>query len=156
MSLLAIDIGSSSIKTAILKNGKITGPIVRCAFTTRYQGPRVEVDAKEILKALANAIADLGSRAKQVEVIALTVMAPSWVAMDRAGRAITPIVTHQDRRSTDVAIELEKRVGKQRHLKLAGNRPFPGGISSTTWAWFLKHEKSLMKKADLVGHLNTF
>src|SRR5205085_11695836 len=106
MSLLAFDIGSSSIKTAILKNGKIASPIVRCGFATRYQGPRVEVDANEILKALANAIGDLGQRAKHVEVIALTVMAPSWVAMDHGGKAITPIVTHQDRRSADVAIEL--------------------------------------------------
>jgi xylulokinase len=156
MPLLALDIGSSSIKAAILNNGKITGPIVRCAFATRYEGPRVEVEAKEIFKALVAAIGGLGSRAKQVEMIALTVMAPSWVAMDHAGKAITPIVTHQDRRSADIAVELEKRVGKQRHLELAGNRPFPGGISSTTWAWFLKNEKSLLKKADLVGHLNTF
>ena len=83
-------------------------------------------------------------------------MSPAWVAMDKHGRALTPFVTHQDRRSVDIAIDLENRIGKARHLKLVGNRPVPGGISSTTWAWFNRHEKSLMKKADLVGHLNTF
>jgi sugar (pentulose or hexulose) kinase len=51
---------------------------------------------------------------------------------------------------------LERRLGKQRYLKLAGNRPFPGSISCTTWAWFLRHAPEVMKKADLCGHLNTF
>ena len=76
--------------------------------------------------------------------------------MDAQGKPLTPIVTHQDRRSVDVAKKLEERVGESRYLKIAGTRPFPGGISSTTWAWYLKHEPQRVKKADLVGHLNTF
>ena len=55
-----------------------------------------------------------------------------------------------------MAREIERRVGKRRHLRLAGNRPFPGGISSTTCAWFVRHERTLMRRADLVGHLTTF
>jgi len=156
MTLLALDIGSSSVKSAILKNGKISTPIVRAAFPTKRQGVRVEVDPRSILRAIHNAIADVGKPAKSVDAIGLTTMAPSWLAMDHEGRPLTPIVTHQDRRSADVARELEKKIGKQRHLRLAGNRPIPGGISSTTWAWFLKHEPALMKKADLCGHLSTF
>src|SRR5206468_10680657 len=44
----------------------------------------------------------------------------------------------------------------ERHLQLAGNRPFPGGISSTTWAWYLEHEPAALRRADLVGQLNTY
>ena len=156
MNLLALDVGSSSVKAAILKSGAVSGKVVRAAFETRYDGVRVEIDARHIMKAIASAIAQLGAAARRVETIALTVMAPSWVAMDKKGKAITPVITHQDRRSTDVARELERRVGKARHLKLAGNRPFPGGISSTTWAWHWRHAPEVMKRADLVGHLNTY
>jgi len=156
MKLLALDVGSSSVKSAILKNGKIAGRIARAGYPTRRQGVRVEVDPRAILKAVRDAIAEVGKEAKTVDAIGLTVMAPSWVAMDHEGEPLTPVITHQDRRSVEIARELEKKVGKQRHLKLAGNRPIPGGISSTTWAWFLKHEPSIMKKADLCGHLNTF
>jgi xylulokinase len=108
------------------------------------------------MKAIASAIRQLGAAARRVETIGLTTMSPSWVAMDKKGRALTPVITHQDRRSVDTAIELEKRVGKSRHLKLAGNRPFPGGISSTTWAWHLKNAPEVMKRADLVGHFSTY
>ncbi len=155
MNLLALDVGSSSVKAAILHRGAVAGRVVRAAFKTRYEGNRAEVDAGEILKAVAVAIRQLGAGAKKVELIALATMSPSWVAMDKAGRALTPIITHQDRRSLEVAVDLEKRVGKKRHLSIAGVRPIPGGISSTTWAWFLQNARGLMKRADLCGHLTT-
>ncbi len=154
--LLGLDIGSSSVKSAILKNGKIVGEVVRAAFKTRYDGPSVDVEAKAIALAVAQAIRKVGSGAKKVDAIALAVMAPSWVAMDKRGHALTAVVTHQDRRSVKEAMELEERVGKERHLKLAGTRPFPGGISSTKWLWFHRHQPGVLKKADLVGHLNTY
>jgi xylulokinase len=156
MKILGLDVGSSSVKAAILRGGSVVGKVVKAPFDTRYDGVKVEVDARKILRAIADAIGQLGSAARRVETIALTVMAPSWVAMDKKGKAITPVITHQDRRSTEVARDLEKRVGKARHLKLAGNRPFPGGISSTTWAWHWQNAPEVMKRADLVGHLNTF
>jgi len=53
-------------------------------------------------------------------------------------------------------LAIEKRIGKERHLAITGVRPVPGGISSTTWAWFHAHHRSLLRRADLVGHLNTF
>ena len=126
------------------------------AYPTRFDGPRVEVEPKEILGAIHRAVAGLGKGVRRADCIALSVMSPAWVAMDRRGKAITPIVTHQDRRSVQEALEIERRIGKERHLKLSGVRPVPGGISSTTFAWFNKHQRSVMKRADLVGHLNTF
>ncbi len=155
MALLGIDIGSSSVKAALLRGRGIVGRAVTCAYKTRYEGLRVEVDADVILRAVAKAIREIGPGAKKADAIGLTVMAPSWVAMDKRGNAITPVVTHQDRRSIDIAMEIEAKVGRERHLQLAGNRPIPGGISSTTWAWFLRHQPAVMRKADLCGHLQT-
>lgn len=156
MNHLALDIGSSSVKAAILKGTRVIGKIARESFPTRYDGIRAEVDSAQILKAISAAIHTLGKTAKNVDAIGLSVMAPAWVAMDKHGHAITPFVTHQDRRSIDVARDIEQRIGKARHLKLVGNRPVPGGISSTTWAWFNRNAGSVMRRADLVGHLNTF
>jgi sugar (pentulose or hexulose) kinase len=156
MTILGFDFGSSSVKAAVLRNGKVEGAIVHGGYSTHFDGIRAELDAESVLKALAQAIRKMGPAAKKVDCIALDAMGPSWVAMDHKGKALTPIITHQDRRSLENARAIEKRIGKARHLKLTGNRPVPGGISSTTWAWFAEHEKSLMAKADLVGHLTTF
>jgi xylulokinase len=155
-TFLALDIGSSSVIAGILRGKKTVTEAPRVFFKTRYQSGRVEVDADEMLGAVTRAIAGLDGQAKKVDAIALAVMSPAWVAMDREGRALTPLVTHQDRRSVGIATEIENRVGKKRHLNITGCRPFPGGISSTTWAWYLRHEPRRLRGADLVGHLNTF
>src|SRR5690242_4016990 len=146
MPLLGLDIGSSSVKAGILRAGRVVGRVVRQTFPTRYDGVRAEVDGDDLLRAVARAVRQLGPAARRVEAVALSVMSPAWVAMDKRGRPVTPIVTHQDRRSIDVARELERRVGKRRLLRLAGNRPFPGGISSTTWAWFNRNEPARMRR----------
>jgi xylulokinase len=156
MNVLGLDIGSSSVKAAVLHGDRPATKVVREAFPTRHTDVRAEVDGHQLLKAIAAAIRKLGPAARRADLVGVSVMSPAWVAMGADGEPLTPIVTHQDRRSVDVAIELERRVGKERYLRLSGNRPIPGGISSTTWAWYLKNEPRLMKKADLVGHLNTF
>jgi xylulokinase len=156
VNLLGIDIGSSSVKAAILRNGNPRGEIVRAFFKTDHRGERVEVPADRVLRALADAIGQLGAPARRVDAIGLTVMSPAWCAMDARGRAVTPIVTHQDRRSVAEAVDIERRVGLERHMELAGNRPFPGSIGSTTWAWYQKHEPARLRTVDLVGLLNTY
>ncbi|MCX6968723.1 MAG: FGGY family carbohydrate kinase [Verrucomicrobia bacterium] len=155
-SILGLDIGSSSVIAGILRGTKVLKESPRTFFKSQCAGQRVEVAPESLPDAVARAISSLGEEAKNADYLAMAVMCPAWVAMDRDGRALTPIITHQDRRSVEEAAGIEKRIGKSRHLKITGCRPFPGGISSTTWAWYLAHEPARLRKADLVGHLNTF
>jgi xylulokinase len=156
MNILGLDIGSSSVKAGIVNGGRIVGELSRASYATHFDGARAEIDPSKLLRAIAAAVANLGPRAKKVEAIGLSLMSPAWVAMDRGGKPLTPIITHQDRRSVEVARRLLKRVGSRRWLAVAGNLPFPGGISATTLAWFIEHSPGVIHKADLVGHLNTF
>lgn len=155
MKLLAIDIGSSSIKCAVLTRDRAPKKIARVHYPTLYDGVRAEVDERSILRALSDALGQLDG-IDRVDAIVPTAMSPSWVAMDGRGKALTPIITHQDRRAIAEAKQIEARVGAARHLALCGNRPIPGGISSTTWRWFVRHEKGAMRRAALVGHLTTW
>lgn len=155
-TLLGLDVGSSSVIAGVLKGTEVLAESPRTFFKSRHDGAKVEVDPDTLLDAVAQAFKGLGDKAKQVDAVALAVMCPAWVAIDGDGNPLTPIVTHQDRRSVDIARRLEERVGKERHLSIVGCRPFPGGISSTTWRWYREHEPERLKQADLVGHLNTF
>lgn len=156
MALLGLDIGSSSVKAAILRGGRVAGPIARESYPTKFDAVHAEVRPQHVLAAVARAVRRLGPAARRVDAIALSALSPSWVAMDARGRPITPIITHQDRRSVQEARDLLAAAGGEKAmLRLAGNLPFPGGISSTTLMWFLRHEKAVMRRADLVGHLST-
>jgi xylulokinase len=165
MRVLAIDVGSSSVKAAVLDGVTETIDVtrgatdtVRVPFASSYQddgvAPRAQVDPSAIEAAVVQAIGKL-KNADKVDLIGATVMSPSWLAMDSKGRPLTAVVTHQDRRSVAEAQVIERIIGRERHLKSTGNRPYPGGISSTTFAWHLLNEPA-MKKAALVGHLSTW
>jgi len=155
-SILGLDIGSSSVIAGILSGKKVLQEAPRVFFHSRCEESRVEVDPEELLAAVGKSIRRLGTAARSVDAIHLAVMGPAWIAMDKKGKALTPLVTHQDRRSVQQAHRLEKSLGRQRHLRICGCRPFPGGISSTTWAWFLENEPARLRGVNLVGHLNTF
>lgn len=111
MNVLGLDIGSSSVKAAVLHGDRAATKIVRETFPTRHTDVRAEVDGNRLLKAVAVAIGKLGAPARRADLVALSVMSPAWVAMDADGQPLTPIVTHQDRRSVDVAIELRTWYG---------------------------------------------
>ena len=154
-SILGLDVGSSSVIAGILRGTKVLKESPRTFFKSRCTSERVEVAPESLLEAVASAVSSLGEDAKKADCLAMAVMCPAWVAMDRTGKALTPVITHQDRRSVAEAERIEKQIGKSRHLKITGCRPFPGGISSTTWAWYLANEPARLRSADLVGHLNT-
>ena len=136
VTLLALDVGSSSVKAAVLTGTLPAGPLVRVPFPTLYDGVRAEVDPAGLLKAVGRAARSAVSGSplgkSRIDLVALSAMSPSWVALDRRGRPLTPVITHQDRRSQAEARWIEAEVGLGRHLGLTGNRPVPGGISSTT------------------------
>jgi xylulokinase len=155
MLLLGLDVGSSSVKAGLLRGGRLIGNLVRASYPTHHQAQRVEVDPTNIIAAVKSAIAGLPAP-KKIDAVAFSVMSPAFVLMDRRGKHLTPIITHQDRRAQDQAREIEKRVGFKRHLAIAGNRPFPGSITSTTLLWFKQNAPAVVKKTDLLGHLNTY
>lgn len=156
MPILGLDVGSSSVKAGIVRDGRIVGRLATASFPTQFDGVRAEVEPAQILKAISHAVNELGSPAKRADAIHFSVMSPAWIAMDWTGKPLTPVVTHQDRRSVDVARDLVRKVGAKRWLSIAGNLPFPGGISVTTLRWFVENSPSTIRRADLIGHLNTF
>lgn len=130
-----------------------TGP-VRHSYDTVLAGVRVEIDPAAVWAAIVAATRELA--AGGVDLIGLTALGPAFIAMDKRGEPLTPLVTHADRRSVEQAGRIEREVGKRRHLEITGNRPYPGGIASTTWRWYAEHEPERLKRADLVGALTTW
>jgi xylulokinase len=153
--VLAVDVGSSSVKAAVLAGGRLASPIARRPVESAVLPPRVEVPAERLLASVARAVRDLGPAARRVDRVAVAALSPSCVLLGRRGEPLTPLITHQDRRSVAQAIELERRFGRRRHLALAGNRPYPGGIASTTLLWLRENRPQLLRRAGTVGMATT-
>ncbi|GIJ65620.1 hypothetical protein Voc01_005370 [Virgisporangium ochraceum] len=142
------------MKAAVLTDGAVTGGPVRHKYETTLDGVRVEIDPEAVWGGIVAAVKELAP--DSLDLIGLTTLGPAFIAMDKAGEPLTPLVTHADRRSVEQARHLEREIGRQRLLDVTGNRPYPGGIASTTWRWYADREPERLKEADLVGALTTW
>jgi xylulokinase len=138
----------------VLADGAVVAGPVRTPYPTTFHDVRAEIAPADVWTAIVTSVTTLAPGT--VDLIGLTALGPAFIAMDRAGTPLTPLVTHADRRSVEQAAKIEREVGRERHLATAGNRPYPGGIASTTWRWYAEHEPEILGRADLVGCLSTW
>src|SRR5689334_21882896 len=101
MNILAIDVGTSSIKAAILEQaiGNPLGEIVHAAYPLQHpevNAAVIEVDA--LWQALTQASRKVTAN-QQVQGVGVSCLSPCLVLLDDAGRPLTPFVTHLDRRA---------------------------------------------------------
>src|SRR5205823_1311262 len=94
MELLGIDIGSSSVKCALLRNGKVCSKIVHAKYPSRIDGVRVEVDPGVILKAIQQATRDIGPAARRADCIALSVISTRFCTAGSPARGWSIRPTH--------------------------------------------------------------
>jgi len=158
MRILALDVGSSSIKAGYFKNAH-PKTLARIPITATRNGACVEVSLTGktgMLAALEAAITHAMEGHTKLDAIVLDTFCPALVLLDKSNKPLAGAVTHQDRRSIAQATEIEHRIGKARHLAITGNRPFPGGIASTSLLWFMQNEKALAKRIAKVGQLSSY
>ncbi len=140
MHVLALDVGSSSVKAAVLdqRTGEPVAPPVKGEYPIiRPDRDTAEVNPDvlwaAVSEAAAKAVAAAPPGTPLVEGVGLSCMTPALVLLDAADRVLAPIWTHLDRRSRPVARTAWAEVGEE-FLHTAGNRPLPGGISAVSFA----------------------
>jgi glycerol kinase len=144
--LLGIDEGTSAVK-AILFDADLR-PIAEARREKALSHPRpgwVEQDPEEVLAAVVDAVAELLAEAGDGEIAAcgLDHQGESVLAWDAEdGRALTPIVTWQDKRSEEVLERLE-RAGEADEVRERSGLPLDPYFSAGKLAWLLEHEEAV-------------
>ncbi len=154
MRILAIDVGSSSIKAALFKGDKCRR-MVHVPIVSTWHGDAVEIPAEGLLTAFKDTVHQVMDGHKKLDAVAIDTFCPGLVALDRRGRSIAGCITHQDRRSEKQAAVLLERIGADRHLALTGNLPFPGGMASTSLLWLRDNQPDVFKRIDRIGQPTT-
>ena len=115
MLVMALDVGTSGARArAFDPTGRAlpdaVGHVAYEPRTTADGG--VELDADELLRALAQAIdgcvAGCGARAGEIAAVGASVFWHSLLALDRAGRPLTAVITWADTRSAAAAASLRR------------------------------------------------
>jgi sugar (pentulose or hexulose) kinase len=156
MHILALDVGTSSVKAAVLdvRQGQVAGPIAKVHYALDHPMPEAaEVPASRIWDALTAAAREATRPAPPAEGIGLSTLTPALVLLDRADRPLGPIWTHLDRRSRPAARQVWAAVGEE-FLQTTGNRPLPGGITAVCYRQQLSHDPYLLHRTAAYLHLN--
>ena len=133
MQVLALDVGTSSVKAAVLDadRAETLGPVARVAYALDQPTPdAAEVPADRLWDAATTAARQAVRFARaDVQGVGLSVLTPGLVLLDAADQPLGPIWIHLDRRSRPAARQVWQAVGEE-FLATTGNRPLPGGITS--------------------------
>jgi len=149
--LLGIDEGTSAVK-AVLYDLELR-PVAEARREKPLTHPRpgwVEQDPEAALEAVVEAVAELLDGADgEVVACGLDHQGESVLAWDaESGRALTPIVTWQDKRSQEVLASLE-RDGRAELVQRLSGLPLDPYFSAAKLTWLLEHESAL--EAPLEG-----
>jgi xylulokinase len=163
MNILALDVGTSSVKAAVLDVAKAApvGPIARVSYALDTPTPEAaEVPARRLWDALATAARSAvqqsgvsGKGGEDVQAVGLSCLTPALVLLDKRDRPLRPIWTHLDRRARPAARQVWGAVGAE-FLAATGNRPLPGGITSVCFRHMLTLDPYLLHEVRSYLHAN--
>lgn len=156
MRILAIDVGISSIKAAVLDvpSAELIGAVAQVSYELDRPTPEAaQVPAERLWNAVASAARQATRGVDGIEAVGLTCMTPAPVLLDGADRPIGPIWTHLDRRSRPAARQTWAHVGEE-FLATTGNRPLPGGISVISYRQQIEHDPYHVRTIKSYLHVN--
>jgi len=140
MSLLAIDIGSSTCKAlAFGTSGKV---LARHSASYAPEFPRpsfAEIDPEMFWKAVCSCCRKISAQlAEPVQAVCLSSHGETFVAVDSAGRPVTRAILNQDSRAVRESSSCEAAIGRERLFQITGLFAHPMyPIPKILWLGFL-------------------
>jgi xylulokinase len=156
MHILALDVGTSSVKAAVLntETGQAVSQIAHVRYKLDAPVPEAaEVSAERLWQAVVAAGRAAARLFPDVDGVGLSVMTPGLVLLDAGDRPCAPIWTHLDRRSRASARQVQAVVGDE-FLATTGNRPLPGGMSVLGYRQQLVADPYLTHRVRCYLHVN--
>src|SRR5438094_2979107 len=111
MHILALDVGTSSVKTAVLdqQTGDPVGRPAKAAYDLDHPTPdAAEVPPDRLWDAIDHAARKaVADTSRRVEAVGLSCLTPALVLLDASYNPLSPIWLHLDRRSRPLARKLQ-------------------------------------------------
>jgi xylulokinase len=156
MHVLALDVGTSSVKAAVLDvaTAAPVGPIARAAYQLDHPTPEAaEVPPDRLWAAVTEAARTAARGQEGIAAVGISCLTPALVLLDERDRPLAPIWTHLDRRARPAARQVQGTAGDE-FLATVGNRPLPGGISVLCYRQQVHDDPYLATRVRSYLHLN--
>jgi len=161
MWILAVDIGTTSLKMAVFqREGDALRPVGQ--FSQPYEvniyhdGLYGDIEPHKWKEAFRAGCRVLAETLANVDVIALSGTTPGLTAMDEHGEALYPAILMLDQRSRLQAQRIIDTIGQDTLLQTTANVPVAGGCSLASILWLRDHEPDVFARTRKFGHSNTY
>jgi glycerol kinase len=147
--LLGIDEGTSAVKAVLFDSDLRPVKEARAEKPLIHPKPGwVEQDPEVIVEAVVGAVAELLAEERDIVACGLDHQGESVLAWDaETGRALTPVVTWQDKRSQEVLDRLEAE-GRADEIRERSGMPLDPYFSAGKLAWLLEHDDEVAKAVE--------
>ncbi len=151
MSLLGVDIGSSSCKVAAFTAAGESLCSASRSYTTVSPGPGMaELDAEDLWQAVAEALREAAAAAAAsrdpVQAVCISSHGETFIPEDRAGRPVGRAIMNIDNRAVAEAQWWEKTIGRERLYGIVGVMAHPM-YSMTKVRWLQLHAPEVFRSA---------
>lgn len=148
MSLLGIDVGTSSCKACLFDySGRILASAHRDYRFESLASGFAEIDPEILWSSVKSVVRELAAAARGDLPKALSVSSfgEAVISVARDGRSLRSCILYFDRRGNDEAAMLESRIGRERLVAISGTRA-SGIYSLGKLMWLSRHEPALYEK----------
>jgi xylulokinase len=160
--LLGIDVGTSSVKAALVDPQGTVHAVGHAEYPLHHIRPAwVEQDPEDwwrgTCQAVREALAKVPQGAERVLGLAVSCQAPTLLALDRSGRPLRPAMIWMDRRAEAEIVRLAEQMGADKIYRVTGNRPDAFYVAARL-LWLREHEPEVLKQtwqfAQVNGYIN--
>ena len=158
--LLGVDVGTTSIKVAIInEKAQLLGMSSSSYKLIIPDQDSVQIDTEDMWRAYLKCIRLLkdgkGIDLSKVVGISISSLCPGLAALDENGKVLVDPIIYSDRRSTEEAEIIKKVAGEDRLLEITANTAMAGAMSGTSMLWIKRNLPEAYEKTKYFGHVNT-
>jgi len=157
MSLLAVDVGTTSLKMGVYTDAlDLVCPFQKAYPIQIHDQGAADVDVNLWWLAFVEGCKEMGDALSGIDLVSFSGTTPGFVCMDRTGRALLPAILFMDGRSRKQAAAIRERIGEDVLLEQTANLPVSGGCSLSSLLWIAAHHPDVFNATACFGHSNTY
>jgi xylulokinase len=159
--LLGIDIGSGSVKAALVGvSGRLYGIEKREHSIESPRAGWAEVPIEDLwrntLLVLRRLVKNSSGAAKYIRGIGTSCLCPGLTPLDGEGKALANSIIYMDSRSLEEVDFIRSKIPEKEMFRITGNSLMPGATSLTSILWLRGARRDLVSKTRKYGHINTY
>ena len=155
MNLLGIDIGTTSVKTAVFDEALNEKMKTTVDYTLESKGETVEFDAENYWN-IVSAEIEKAKKEQGVDALSIDTKCETLILTDEFGNPVRKTIVWLDNRATEEAKIIEEHFGRQKVYEVTGQPEVTATWPACKLLWVKRNEPEVWKKTKMIFLLEDY